>query len=232
MHARDFNRFGLISVMALMVNMLLFTGLPNMLKNDFPKTDIESIQAVDFLRENPHRKDRQKEKREPEKPPPEEPPRVIPRKMLHPIKQPRPEQLKMEMPAFDFDVRPDMNLGIPITPPPTQSAPVVAQTAPALKDFYGAEEVDHIPVATMKTKPVYPFRARRLNLDGKVDVRFLVDKTGCVSRVSIIHAAPAKLFDPSVLEAISSWRFKPGKVRGKPVNTWVATTIVFRIDDL
>lgn len=232
MHARNFNRFFLISVMALLVNMLLFTGLPNMLKSDFPKTDIESIQVVDFLRDNPHRKVRQLERRELEKPPPEKPPRVIPRKRITPIKQHKSEQLKMEMPAFDFDVRPDMNLGIPVTPPPTKSVPVAAPTSPALKDFYGSEEVDQIPMATMKTKPFYPYRARRLNLDGQVDVRFLVDKTGRVSRVSIIHAEPAKLFDHSVLEALSSWRFVPGKVRGAPVATWITTTIVFRIDDL
>jgi protein TonB len=238
MDARDFNRFFLISVMAILVNILLFTGLPNFLKSDFSKTDIEDIQVVDFLRKNPHRNIRKKEKKEPEKPPPKERPKVIPKKQLTP-KQHKPKPMKMKMPRFDFDVQPDMNLGVAVAPPPPpppepepEPAQIVAPPAPGLKDFYGSQEVDQIPLATMKTKPIYPYRARRLNLDGKVDVRFLVDKRGWVGQISILRANPAKLFDSSVLKALSSWRFKPGMVRGTPVNTWVTTTIVFRIDDL
>ena len=110
-------------------------------------------------------------------------------------------------------------------------APAV-QSRDALQDFYGMNDVDQAPVATLKTRPVYPYRARRLNLDGEVDIKFLVDTTGRVSRITILRAAPPGLFNESVLKALSAWRFAPGKVKGRPVNTWVTTTIAFRIDDL
>ena len=238
MHASDFNRFFLITALALLVNLLLFAGLPNFLKNDFPETDVENMQVVQFLGDTPHRNQHLQEKNALEKPLPKELPRIIPTKRPESIQPQRPEQLKMEMPDLDFDVRPDMNSGIPIIPPrskptvPQLSAQVVTMTGPPLKEVYGSKEVDQIPVATMKTTPAYPYRARRLNLNGKVDVRFLVDRAGRVSQVSIPHSDPPNLFDQSVLTAVSSWRFEPGKVRGSAVATWVTTTIIFRIEDL
>lgn len=120
-----------------------------------------------------------------------------------------------------------MAMGVPVAAPVANAAP-----GPALKDNYGMQEVDQVPVATLKPRPVYPYRARRLNLDGEVDVKFLVDTGGRVSRISILRSAPPKIFNNSVVTALSSWRFSPGKVKGRPVNTWVTTTIAFRINDL
>lgn len=228
---KEFNRFLMIAGMALTVNILLFTGLPNILPENDADTGIQSIQGVDFLRQPPE-KDMAEKKSAHEEPPPPEPPRVVPKKTITPVTpQPSP-QLNMQLPSFDFDVSPDMTAGVPVSAPPAPAPTPSAAPAASFKEFYGMDEVDQAPVATEKSRPAYPYRARRLNLNGEVDIKFMVDSSGRVSQVTVLRATPPKLFDQSVRKAVSNWRFAPGKVRGRPVNTWVTTTIVFRIDSL
>jgi protein TonB len=223
---REANRWLPVMALALLVNALLFTGLPNMLSRETIRTESEPVRSVDFLREKPACKTiPQKEK--PPEPTPPEPPRVVPRQVAQTM-TPRVQAPNMDLPAFDFDVAPGINMGIAVAPPPAPAAP---QPSP-LKSFYGLEEVDQAPVATVKTRPAYPYRARRLRLDGEVAVKFLVDARGRVERISILRAEPPKVFDRSVLQALASWRFAPGTVSGRPVNTWVTTTIVFKFEDL
>jgi protein TonB len=223
---RETNRWLSIMALAVLVNILLFAGLPNMLSRETVPTDTEPVQAVDFLRDKPGRREAPPKEKPPEPPP--EPPRVVPRQVS---KAPSPSVRtpQMNMPDFDFDVSPDMRLGVPVAAP---RAPVAAAPQPTpLKAFYGLKEVDQTPVATMKTKPPYPYRARRLRLNGKVDVRFLVDAKGRVERISILRADPPDVFDRSVLQTLSTWRFSPGTVSGRPVNTWITTTIVFKLEE-
>lgn len=224
--AREANRWLPVMAIALLVNALLFTGLPNMLSRETVRTESEPVQSVDFLREKPAPKTiPQKEK--PPEPTPPEPPRVVPRQATKAMTQ-QVQAPNMDMPAFDFDVAPGINMGIAVEPP---QAPAAPQPAP-LKSFYGLEEVDQAPVATVKTKPAYPYRARRLRLNGEVAVKFLVDTNGRVDRITILQADPPEVFDHSVLQALTSWRFAPGTVSGRPVNTWVTTSIVFKFEDL
>ncbi|WP_419662030.1 TonB family protein, associated with ExbBD [Desulfosarcina variabilis str. Montpellier] len=224
---RNFNHILLVTVLSLMVNGMLFTGLPNLLPKVRRQADLESVQTVDFLREPPGRQTDKPPER-PEDAPPPEPPRVVPQRTLDPINDQTPLTPRMEMPAFDLAVStPDMALGVPVDAPMAQTPAM-----PSLKAYYGMAEVDQVPVATLNPRPVYPYRARRLNLDGAVDVKFLVDTTGQVSRISILSSSPPDLFNDSVMAALSGWRFTPGKVQGRPVSTWVTTTIEFRIDDI
>jgi periplasmic protein TonB len=222
---RESNRWLPLMTLAVLVNILLFAGLPNMLSREEVSLDTEPVRAVDFLREKPGRRQAPPKEKPPEPPP--EPPRVVPRQVS---KAPSPsvQTPQMDMPSFDFDVSPDMRLGVPVAAP---QAPVAAASPPAsLKAFYGLEEVDQSPIATMKTKPPYPYRARRLRLSGTVDVRFLVDVKGRVGRISILRSDPPDVFDRSVLQTLPTWRFSPGTVSGRPVNTWVTTTIVFKLE--
>ncbi len=229
--AKELNRFWWIAAMTLLVNALLFTGLPNLMKSDFRKADLESFQTVDFLREPPER-EQPEEKKEPEKPP-EEKPEPVPEKVVQPIPK-TVERLELETPELEMEILPEIKLGVPVAAPtePVVEKTVAAAPAPAFKSSYESSELDSIPVATAKTKPEYPYRARRLNIEGEVDVRFLVNKNGGVEKASVLRSSPENTFEESVLAALSSWRFEPGKVRGKPVNSWVTTTIVFKMDEL
>ena len=80
-----------------------------------------------------------------------------------------------------------------------------------------------------KVAPLYPLRARRRGIEGWVTVRFVVNEQGRVDEIDITAAEPEKIFDQSVMQCVSSWRFTPGKVAGVPVKTRVETTIRFEL---
>ena len=89
--------------------------------------------------------------------------------------------------------------------------------------------VDKAPEPLSKYAPVYPNKARRLGISGKVVIKFVVEADGRVSKPRILNANPEGLFEQSALEAILRWRFKPGFLRGKPVATWVILPFQFQL---
>ena len=89
--------------------------------------------------------------------------------------------------------------------------------------------MDQIPQAVQKVEPLYPPRARKQGVCGKVVLRFLVEPDGHVSRPSIVEANPEGYFEQSALDAIRHWRFKPGIYRGKAVATWVVLPVQFKL---
>jgi protein TonB len=80
-----------------------------------------------------------------------------------------------------------------------------------------------------KVNPTYPFRAKRRGIEGKVVVRFLVDKQGRVSEFSVVQAEPEDVFEESALKAVKEWQFEPGMKDKKPVSTWVQVPIRFEL---
>jgi periplasmic protein TonB len=94
---------------------------------------------------------------------------------------------------------------------------------------YHTDAVDQVPQALQKVEPIYPPRARKQGICGKVVLRFLVEPDGRVSRPSIVEANPEGYFEQSALEAICHWRFKPGIYRGKAVATWVVLPVQFKL---
>lgn len=205
-------------ILALIVNLFLFAALPNLVDRKFAESDIESVMPVSFTRIAPQK---QKPVREEEKLPEKQtPPKPAPMaSMQH--KSVMKRIVKMEQPQVDFEINLNLNQGIPVAVPP---APF------AFKDFYNQGEVDQRPVPVFKINPVYPYRARRLNIAGEVDVKFLVDEKGRVSRITILNSTPPGIFDDSVRKALPAWKFYPGKVKDRMVSTWVITTIEFNLD--
>lgn len=109
--------------------------------------------------------------------------------------------------------------------PPRPAAMSLARTT------FNLDEVDRMPVGISTVQPVYPYRARRMAIEGYVSVRFLVDSAGEVRELTVLDASPADVFEKTVEKTLGSWRFKPAQKNGKPVDTWVKTTIRFKLDD-
>lgn len=217
MPRRVFTAIGL----AMMVNIFLFALLPNFLRNDLRKNDLEIIIPVHLIQMNPAKAPLQKK----EEKLPELKPLVT---VIHSVglrpKIPNKQDIQMELPRLSFQINSKLARGIPVAPP------AEGPTVFPFKDFYDQNEVDKLPMAIFKLKPFYPYRARRLNITGKVDVKFLVDEEGYVSNISILNSTPPGIFDDSVLKALSSWRFSPGEKNGYAVATWVITTIEFKME--
>ena len=200
--------------MALLINICLFALLPLLLDRNSVEKAYEEITSLNFIRIRPEMEEPREEKPpEREKPPPE----VLP-KLSQQV--PKPRQLKLEMPDLSFEINPKLDMGMAVAPP--EPEPIM--------DFFDQGEVDQLPMTVFRMKPLYPFRAKRLGIEGSVSVKFLVDAAGRVSRVTILESNPPGIFDESVLKALPSWKFTPGELGGNAVNTWVSTVIEFDLE--
>ena len=94
---------------------------------------------------------------------------------------------------------------------------------------FDMSEVDKKPTGISTMQPAYPYRARRLGIEGHVSVQFLVDREGKVHDLSILDAKPADMFEKTVHCTVPKWRFKPAQKDGRKVETWVRTTIQFQL---
>ena len=213
-------RLLLIAITALIANLALFVLLPRLIKHNHNRSDLLTlIPAVNLVRIPTLKPVIPPREKPPE--PPKERPKIIPPKTHRPP-VPNKKQLTLEpLPRLNFAVNPKLMTGITVEPPAPVAAPI--------RGSYEQGEVDQLPLAIFKLKPPYPFQARRLNISGSVRVKFLVDKEGRVSNITILKSKPQGMFDNSVLKTLPSWKFTPGAVEGNKVATWVVTTIEFNL---
>lgn len=209
---------------ALVVNLLLFGLLPVLVGTQSSGTDLEDITAVQLVDVTPPAPPPEKEETsEPPKPP--EPPKIMPAMTMprKPVDVPR---MDLQLPDLNFEINPQLAAGMAVAAPPAEAAPAPAALS---SDLFSLEEVDQVPAVQKQVKPPYPQRAKRLNVEGVVEVRFLVNQDGSVSDVEIVSATPAGMFEDSVLKTLPRWKFSPGKKDGQLVRTRVVTSIKFEL---
>jgi protein TonB len=95
--------------------------------------------------------------------------------------------------------------------------------------IFEASDLDQAPRVVVHTPPIYPSQAHMREIEGYVEVRFLVDEQGQVSNITVLDASPPGTFDEAVVRAVGGWRFDPGRIDGRPVASWVETTIRFEL---
>ncbi len=94
---------------------------------------------------------------------------------------------------------------------------------------FNPDEVDKMPEPIATGQPMYPYRARRLGIEGAVKIRFLVNKSGKTDLFKILEADPPEEFNNAVEKTVENWKFKPAIKDGRAVETWVETTIRFQL---
>lgn len=113
------------------------------------------------------------------------------------------------------------------------------------QDTYNNEEVfvvaDEMPSFPGEMKALYetigknlryPETAKEKGIEGKVLVKFIIDKEGNVVNPVIVRSVDAAL-DKAALDAVKKLpKFKPGKIGGKPVNVWYSIPIAFKITNI
>ncbi len=77
----------------------------------------------------------------------------------------------------------------------------------------------------------YPKQARRMGIEGKVYVQFVVDKDGSVTDVRAVKGIGAGCDEEAERVLRSSPRFKPGKQRGRPVKVRMMMPIIFKLNN-
>ncbi|MEQ8423644.1 MAG: TonB family protein, partial [Cyclobacteriaceae bacterium] len=75
----------------------------------------------------------------------------------------------------------------------------------------------------------YPPQARRMGVEGRVFVEFVIDKDGSITDVRAVKGIGAGCDEEAVriLQAAPKW--KPGKQRGKPVKQRMVLPITFKL---
>ncbi len=99
-------------------------------------------------------------------------------------------------------------VAIPIEVAPTP-APVTAPVATAPAIAAPTPQRSGPPRAISTPQPPYPREAARSRTPGSVTVQFVVGADGRVTDVQVLRARPRGLFEESVRETVSTWRFEP-----------------------
>jgi protein TonB len=75
----------------------------------------------------------------------------------------------------------------------------------------------------------YPAQARRMNIEGKVFVEFVVNRDGSLVDVKVMKGIGAGCDEEAVRVIQSAPAWKPGKQRGKPVRQRMVLPITFKL---
>ncbi len=77
----------------------------------------------------------------------------------------------------------------------------------------------------------YPSQARRMGIEGRVYVQFVVDKDGTVTEVKAVKGIGAGCDEEAEKVLRQSPKFKPGKQRGRAVKVRMVLPIIFKLSN-
>ncbi|MFY0607273.1 MAG: energy transducer TonB [Cyclobacteriaceae bacterium] len=77
----------------------------------------------------------------------------------------------------------------------------------------------------------YPSQARRMGIEGRVYVQFVVDKDGTVTEVKAVKGIGAGCDEEAEKVLKMSPKFKPGKQRGRSVKVRMVLPIIFKLSN-
>ena len=97
-------------------------------------------------------------------------------------------------------------------------------------EVFDISKLDQVPVAKFQARPQYPFEMRRSGVAGEVVVDFIVDTNGDV-RNAYSARSTQREFEAAAVQAVSKWKFRPGKRGGRAVNTHMQVPIVFTLNE-
>ena len=211
-------RVGVSVLLAVAINVLLFY-LIHYLVGSAPSvlSELEDIHAVDFIRVKPESEPPRLRPKEIKSPPPkklEQPPEPTLYKP-HSVNKPKPP--KLDLPAFSVKLPSGLTGG------------------PYLGDFQAESSRPGLPTfdvgsPVLQISPVYPPRARRAGIEGRVLVEFTISENGTVEDPKIIKAEPPKIFNRAVLRAIRGWKFNPRMSDGNFMKQRARKEIVFKLN--
>lgn len=225
----------IVLVITILINLVLFSMIPLLshIKEKEPSPDyVGDPVAVTYQEQKIELSSKQPEtKYSPdfsEKMPEQLAPKDI--DFLKQTTQPKKPKINMEMPEIHFEVS-ELDIGsVKIKAPKAPPQPVrEASSIAKAKQKFNLQEVDRKPHVVSKVRPVYPYRARQKGISGKVVLKFIVNKNGTVTNVSVVKAEPQGVFEKIAVAAIKKWKFEPGYYQGKAVNTWVSLPIRFEL---
>jgi len=163
-----------------------------------------------------------------------------------------PADIDDEAPAERVEFAPPMATDVPqlvtvdsfvqqVQPPPPEGvkpvAGVIAIPQGRLRGLgegvqvFDINTLDQKPMPRVQIQPQYPFEMRRAGIEGEVVVEFIVDTNGDVRNPFIVRSTQRE-FESAAIQAVSKWKFRPGRKGGRAVNTGrVQQLISFKINE-
>jgi periplasmic protein TonB len=125
----------------------------------------------------------------------------------------------------------------PIEPPPpdlnalSKNIVKIPETRTGLNgiEVFDISKLDQVPSPRFQARPQYPFEMRRMGISGDVLVDFIVDTNGDVRNAFAAHSSQRE-FEASAVQAVSKWKFRPGRKNGHAVYTHMQVPIQFTLD--
>lgn len=162
-----------------------------------------------------------------------------------PVPQKPPPQPVPPAPKPKPKPKPDTPRPVPARPAatveparPTDSAvAATAPASPAAEPSAPAEAGERPPPPPVRQPaaiscrvPPYPAEARRLGQTGTVLLGLLIDETGTVTDRRVERTSGSDALDAAALTALSSCRFSPGTVDGRPHAAWARLRYVWKLN--
>lgn len=97
-------------------------------------------------------------------------------------------------------------------------------------EVFDVSKLDTQPQARIQGKPIYPIDMRRSGIAGEVLVEFIIDTNGDVQNAFAVRSSQREFEAPAV-QAVSKWKFRPGKKGGRVVNSRRQIPIVFSLNE-
>jgi len=184
-------------------------------------------------------------------PPKEEIPTLELMKMPPPDDPPEEKVEQDDQPVTPLDFAPPMQTDVPqiitetsfvqqIQPPPPEGLKpatgvisIPTNRAVGLGkgiEVFDISKLDQIPQAKFRAKPIYPFDMRRAGISGEVVVEFICDTNGDVLNAFAVRSTQRE-FEAAAVQAVSKWKFRPGRKGGRAVNTRMQQPISFTLND-
>jgi protein TonB len=154
------------------------------------------------------------------------------------IKEPEIVEVPNEEEIKEVLIDIDSEITDPVIAPP--ALPVEAAAPPAEEEDFDKEfiivENQPEPVGGMgafmqylQKNLKYPEQARRMNVEGKVFVQFVIDKDGSPTDITVLKGIGSGCDEEAVRVIKNMPKWQPGKQRGKPVRVRMSLPITFRL---
>lgn len=165
--------------------------------------------------------------------------------------EPEPEIIETTEEVKPLDLAPPMQQDVPqlatpdsfvqkMQPPPPENVAIAANMSivPEIRDpnmfrgmkVFDISMLDQTPVPKFQARPQYPFEMRRAGIAGEVVVDFIVDTNGDVQNAYALRSTQRE-FEAAAVQAVSKWKFKPGRKGGRDVPTHMQVPIVFTLSE-
>ncbi len=170
---------------------------------------------------------------------------------MPPMEEIEPEIVETNEEVVPLDLAPPMQQDVPqlatpdsfvqkIQPPPPDNIAISANMniVPEIRDpnmfrgmkVFDISMLDQTPVPRFQARPQYPFEMRRAGIAGEVVVDFIVDTNGDVQNAYAIRSSQRE-FEAAAIQAVTKWKFKPGRKGGRDVPTHMQVPIVFTLNE-